>query len=48
MGRNHTWLQANELCIKLGGRLPVIQSAQENKDIYDLQVREDYKIQLDA
>ena len=38
LGRGYSWREANSMCSSLGGHLPVIQSAQENKDIYDLQV----------
>ena len=31
-----TWGQANDKCIGLGGRLPVITTAKENADIYNL------------
>ena len=44
LGRGYSWLEANAMCSKMGGRLPVIQSAQENKDIYDLQVKENKRL----
>ena len=46
LGRGYSWLEANAMCAKLGGHLPVIQSAQENKDIYDLQVKENKRLHI--
>jgi hypothetical protein len=33
-----TWEQANEKCINLGARLPIITTARENEDILNLAV----------
>ena len=36
---NYDWIHANNTCVLMGARLPLIKSTKENKDIRDLQVR---------
>ena len=31
-----TWIKAQEACIALGGRLPVVTTPEENQDIFNL------------